>query len=353
MIGQTISHYKILEKLGEGGMGVVYKAEDTKLKRLVALKFLPPGFTKEPAAKERFLTEAQAAAALNHSNIVTVYEIDDYEDRVNSQPGHRVNSQPGHRVYIAMEFVQGENLKEKIARGPLKIDEALNIAVQICEGLKEAHEQGVVHRDIKSANIMIDEKNQVKIMDFGLAKLKGQTKITKEGTTLGTAAYMSPEQARGMDVDHRTDLWSLGVVLYESITGQFPFKGEYEQAILYAIMNEGPGPVTGLRTGVPPELERIIDKTLAKDPGGRYQHADDLIVDLRKLKREPAPVSTAAAPKKTSKLPFIKMALAPAVLLAVLIVVGVVGAYFLFKGEPGKPVIETRQAAATQWQFPA
>jgi non-specific serine/threonine protein kinase len=269
MIGQTISRYKILEKLGEGGMGVVYKAEDTKLKRTVAIKFLPPGLTRDPEAKERFLHEAQAAAALEHQHICNIYEIDETEDQ----------------IFIVMSCFEGQTLKEKIDAGPLKIDEALKIAVQAAEGLQAAHEKEIVHRDIKSANIMVTGKGQTKIMDFGLAKLKGQTKITKEGSTLGTAAYMSPEQARGADVDHRTDIWSLGVVLYEMITGQLPFKGEYEAAVFYSIMNEQPEPLTALRTGVPMELERIINKALSKDPSERYQHADDMAVDLKAFKK--------------------------------------------------------------------
>jgi TolB-like protein/Flp pilus assembly protein TadD len=270
MIGKTVSHYTILEKLGEGGMGIVFKAEDTKLKRTVALKFLPPGLTRNPEAKERFVVEAQAAAALNHPNIVTVHEIDEYDQQ----------------VYIAIEYIQGETLKEKIDSGPVKIDEALKIAIQAAEGLQAAHEKGILHRDIKSANIMVNEKGQVKIMDFGLAKLKGQTQITKEGSTLGTAAYMSPEQARGADVDHRTDIWSLGVVLYEMITGRLPFKGEYEQAVIYSIMNEDPEPPTVLRTDIPKEFERIVNKALAKDPSDRYQHVDDMAADLNKLKKD-------------------------------------------------------------------
>jgi serine/threonine protein kinase/tetratricopeptide (TPR) repeat protein len=267
IIGQTISHYKILEKLGEGGMGIVYKAEDTKLKRTVALKFLPPELMRNPEAKERFLHEAQAAAALEHQNICNIYEIDETEDQ----------------TFIVMSCFEGQTLKEKIDSGSLKIDEALKIAIQAAEGLQAAHEKGIVHRDIKSANIMINEKGQVKIMDFGLAKLKGQAKITKEGSTLGTASYMSPEQVQGADVDHRTDSWSLGVVLYEMISGQLPFKGEYEPAVLYSIMNEEPEPLTALRTGVPIELDRIINKALSKDPSERYQHADDMVVDLRAL----------------------------------------------------------------------
>ena len=270
MVGQTISHYKILEKLGEGGMGVVYKAEDTKLKRTVALKFLPPEFTRDKDAKERFSIEAQAAAALSHSNIVTVHEIDECEDQ----------------IYIAIEYVKGQSLKDKIESGPLNINEALKIAIQVAEGLNEAHEKGIVHRDIKSANIMITDKGQVKIMDFGLAKLKGKSKLTKAGTTVGTTSYMSPEQSMGKDVDHRTDIWSLGVVLYEMITGQLPFKGEYEQAVVYSILNEEPEPVTGLRTGVPKELERIINKALEKNPSERYQHVQDIMIDIKGLRKK-------------------------------------------------------------------
>jgi len=336
MIGQTVSHYKVLEKLGEGGMGVVYKAEDTKLKRMVALKFLPPELTRDPEAKERFLHEAQAAAALEHQNICNIYEIDESEEQ----------------IFIVMSCFEGQTLREKIDAGPLKIDEALKIAAQAAEGLQAAHEKGIVHRDIKSANIMVTGKRQTKIMDFGLAKLKGQTKITKEGTTLGTAAYMSPEQAQGADVDHRTDIWSLGVVLYEMITGQLPFKGEYEQAVLYSIMNEEPEPLTALRTAVPMELERIVNKILAKDPSERYQHADDLMVDLRKLRKqtEPAMIATTRsipieAPGKSSKIYFITGAL----MLAVIIVVG---EYFFFKGkqETGKPVSEPVEISETKWK---
>jgi TolB-like protein/Tfp pilus assembly protein PilF len=270
MIGQTISRYKILEKLGEGGMGVVYKAEDTKLKRIVALKFLPPEFMRDTAAKERFLNEARAAAALEHQHICNIFEIDETREQ----------------IFIVMSCYGGQNLKEKLEDGPLKIEEAIMIALQVCEGLHEAHRKEIVHRDIKSANIMIDVRGQARIMDFGLAKLKGQTKITKEGSTLGTAAYMSPEQAQGTDTDHRTDIWSLGVVLYEMVTGQVPFRGNYEHATIYSILNEEPEHVSGLRTAVPLELERIIVKALAKDAADRYQHADDLAVDLKTLKRK-------------------------------------------------------------------
>lgn len=269
MIGTTILHYKIIEKLGEGGMGVVYKAEDTKLKRDVAIKFLPRHIAASNEERERFKIEAQAAAALNHPNIATIFAIEESDDE----------------TFLAMEFIDGNELKDKINSRPLPIDEALDITIKIASGLQAAHEQDIVHRDIKSANIMLSKKGDVKIMDFGLAKVRGIAKVTKEGTTLGTTTYMSPEQARGESVDHRTDIWSLGVILYEMISGQLPFKGDYEQAVFYSIANEESEPLTAIRTGVPPELERIVNKTLAKDPNERYQHLSDLLVDLKKLKK--------------------------------------------------------------------
>jgi predicted Ser/Thr protein kinase len=264
---QTVSHYNILEKLGEGGMGIVYKAEDTKLKRTVALKFLPPGLTGVPELKKRFFIEAQAAAALNHANIVTVYEIDECDKQ----------------FYLAMEYVRGKNLREKIDSGPLGIDKALKIAIQSTEGLSEAHKKGIIHRDIKSANIMINEKGQVKVLDFGLARLEGHTRVTNASITVGTAAYMSPEQSRGDKVDHRTDIWSLGVVLYEMVTGELPFKGDYQAAVIYSIMNEDPEPITSLRGDVGESLERIVTKALEKNPDQRYQVMEDLLMDLRAL----------------------------------------------------------------------
>ncbi|RME01110.1 MAG: tetratricopeptide repeat protein [Calditrichaeota bacterium] len=272
MIGRNISHYKILEEIGRGGMGVVYKAEDIKLKRTVALKFLSPMVVGSEEEKTRFYHEAQAAAALDDSNICAVHEIEEWEE-----------PQGGKQTFIVMAYVEGQSLKEKIASGPLKITEAVAIAIQIAQGLQAAHEKGIVHRDVKPANILLTTRGQVRITDFGLAKLAGRTKVTQTGTTLGTAAYMSPEQARGEPVDQRTDIWSLGVVLYEMLTGQLPFKGEYEQAILYSIMNDDPEPPTALRSGVPMELERIVLKALAKNPDERYQHVDDLLTDLRRV----------------------------------------------------------------------
>jgi serine/threonine protein kinase/tetratricopeptide (TPR) repeat protein len=270
MIGKTVSHYRILEKIGEGGMGVVYKAEDVKLKRIVALKFLPPQALGSDDDKDRFLKEAQAAASLDDTNICTVHEIDEADER----------------TFIAMAYIEGQSLKQRIASGALKIEEAVGIAIQIASGLQDAHESGIVHRDIKTGNIMVTTKGQVKIMDFGVAKLTKETSVTEAGTTIGTAAYMSPEQTRGEDVDHRTDIWSLGVVLYEMVTGQKPFLGDYEQAVVYSILNEEPEPMTGLRSGVPLELERIVGKALTKDAAERYQHVDELLVDLKRLRRE-------------------------------------------------------------------
>ena len=270
MIGRTISHYKITEKLGEGGMGVVYKAEDTKLQRPVALKFLPSNLLGDEEAKVRFLREARAAAALQHPNICTVYEIDEAD---------------GY-TFIVMAYLEGEDLRKHIEKGPLSLDRLLDIAIQVARGLQEAHSKGVVHRDIKPANIMDTTTGQAVLMDFGLAQIaSAASKLTREGTTLGTSAYMSPEQTSGEKLDQRTDIWALGVVLYEMATGQVPFQGHYEQAILYSILYEAPEPITALRTGIPPELERIANKCLAKRADERYQTVSDLLADLGALKR--------------------------------------------------------------------
>jgi TolB-like protein/tetratricopeptide (TPR) repeat protein len=291
VIGKVVSHYKITRELGAGGMGVVYEAVDTKLDRTVALKFLPPESTRDPDAKARFVHEAKAASALDHPNICNIHEIDETDDG---------------QLFLAMARYEGETLQDRIARGPLPLDHALDITRQVAEGLTEAHARDIVHRDIKPANIFITEGGLAKILDFGLAKLAGLTQLTQEGTTLGTAHYMSPEQAGGQQVDHRSDLWCLGVCLYEMITGLVPFQGDHAQAVTYAILNSDPEPVTGIRTGVPQELERIIRKCLAKDSRERYQHAEELLADLRALQRQTdeqptATMVTGAVPRKAPR----------------------------------------------------
>ena len=269
MIGQKISHYRILEKLGEGGMGVVYKAEDTRLKRIVALKFLPPIFSTDKEAQQRFIHEAQAASALNHTNICSIHTIEEFEKE----------------QFIDMEFVEGKTLGVLLKEKVLTLMEVVNTALQIAEGLNAAHKKGIVHRDIKPDNIMLTDDRHVKIMDFGLAKLKGSSTLTKLHTTLGTLSYMSPEQARGEEVDQRTDIFSLGAVVYEMITGRRPFSGEHEAVIMYSIMNESPEPLARYKADLPDETQRVIDKALAKDRDKRYQHVDELLVDLRALQK--------------------------------------------------------------------
>ena len=256
--------YRILEEIGQGGMGIVYRAEDLKLKRCVALKFLPPHLMNSPELKERFLIEAQAAAALSHPNICVIHEVGESEER----------------PYIAMEYVEGETLRERVRKGPLKPEEALDIVGQVASGLAEAHRKGIIHRDIKSANIMVTDKGQAKVMDFGLAKLRGGTSLTKSQTTLGTVAYMSPEQARGGDLDQRTDIWSLGVVLYEMVSGKLPFLGDHDQAVIYSILNEEPEALKKARPGTPPGLEQIVGQALAKKPADRYQTMEEFREDL-------------------------------------------------------------------------
>jgi len=279
MIGEIISHYRILAKIGEGGMGVVYKAQDTLLKRMVALKFLSPALTTDPAAKERFIQEAQAASALDHPNICTIHEIKESDDG---------------RLYMVMACYEGQTLKDRLADGAISIEEALHIARQIAEGLAEAQAKGIVHRDIKPANIMITEKGEVKIMDFGLAKLAGHSLPSKTGSTFGTVAYMSPEQAQGLAVDHRTDIWSLGVIVYEMLTGGLPFGGEFDQAILYHIVNREPEPLENLRSDLPMGLAEIVNRALTKQTNDRYQLADDLATDLQRLHNKSADVPAMA-----------------------------------------------------------
>jgi hypothetical protein len=284
MTGQTITHYEVLEKLGGGGMGVVYRARDLHLNRFVALKFLAPELTRDARAKQRFIQEAQAASALDHSNICTIHEIAET---------------PDGQSFIVMACYDGETLKDRIERGPLKLDDALDIAIGIGNALVAAHDSGIIHRDIKPANVMLTRRGEVKVVDFGLAKLIGEigvarTGVTQPGATVGTVAYMSPEQTLGGAVDQRTDIWALGVVLYEMVSGRRPFDGGQPASILHAVAHEPPAPLTSLRTGVPIDLDRIVMRALAKAPNDRYQSAADLISELRQLRHASDRVAIAA-----------------------------------------------------------
>ncbi len=295
MIGQTVSHYKILEKIGEGGMSVVYKAQDTMLGRFVALKFPSEQILADEAKKTRFFREAKAAAALDHPNICILHEI----------------GQAQGKTFISMAYIDGQSLYEKIKSGPLNLDEAVDIAIQAAQGLYEAHEKGIVHRDIKTGNIMVTAKGDVKIMDFGIAKLESgttETRLTSHGAIMGTVDYMSPEQARGEPVDYRTDVWSLGVVMYEMLTGVLPFKGGTAQAVIHAILYEEPEKLRNLRREIPPPLEQIVLMSMQKEPANRHENLGVLISRLRAIRRD---YLTSSTPYKKSPsiavLPFTDM----------------------------------------------
>jgi Tol biopolymer transport system component len=329
MIGREVDHYRIFGHLGGGGMGVVYKAEDTRLQRTVALKFLPPAMTRDPLAKSRFLQEARAASALDHPNVCTVYDIGELDDG---------------QLYLGMPAYDGETLKKRIERGPLPIEEAVDIAKQVAQGLAKAHRLGIVHRDIKPANLMLTGDGIVKILDFGLAKLAGSAGLTRAGFCVGTPSYMSPEQARG-EVDLRTDLWSLGVVLYEMLTGLLPFQAESDPGIVHALLHEEPSPLTRWRPEVPAALERIVTGLLKKDPGDRYPTAEHVLESLRALGGPPTRTFQSAEVKQPRRR---RWGLWAGVVAAVaLLVAG--GVYWLARQPPAAGSVQgavqlTRQA---------
>ena len=321
MIGQIISHYKIMEKLGQGGMGVVYKAEDIRLGRLVALKFLPPELLGDAGARKRFLREAQTASSFQHQNICAIHDIDETSDG---------------RLFISMDYYEGQTLKDRIAAegaSPMPIAEVIVIGKQIAAGLHKAHTAGIFHRDMKPANIFITNEGVVKILDFGLAKLRQGSKLTRLGESVGTIAYMSPEQASGADVDERTDIWSAGVILYEMLTGKLPFFGDYDQAFIYQILNQEPQPVQTLRKDISPMLVKLVDGCLAKDKSQRVQNAAEMIAMLESAFARSAP---RLHPGKKNK----KMALAGAVLAVIL----AVSLYFLLR-KPSAPAANHKTIA--------
>ncbi len=284
MIGKTVKHYEIIGKLGEGGMGVVYKAMDTRLERVTALKFLPPEFALDDVQKKRFIQEARAASSIDHPNIGAIYEIDETEDG---------------NFFIAMAFYDGESLRTIIGRGPLPIDQVLSLSAQIARGLSKAHQHDIIHRDLKPANVLVTSDGFAKIIDFGLAKLVHGMQLTRTQTSLGTIAYMSPEQTRGEPVGPETDLWALGVIMYQMVAGEPPFSGDYEASVMYAIVNERPRSLRSFLSDVPPDLERIIMRALQKDKRDRYQHAEEMLKDITDLEeglRQPhAPASRSSS----------------------------------------------------------
>ncbi len=343
MIGETILHYKIIEKLGEGGMGVVYKAEDTKLKREVAIKFLPHHLTISDEERKRFEIEAQAAASLNHPNISTIHSIEEYSDPLR-----------GKEMFIVMEYINGKELKRMVSEQhgvPLPLDKIIDYIIQIAKGLEAAHEKGIIHRDIKSSNIMITEKDQVKIMDFGLAKMGEGIHLTKIGTTVGTVAYMSPEQALGKEADAKSDIWAFGVVLYEMLTGHLPFEGNYEQSVIYSIINEEPASISPVIDS-PHYLESIVIKCLQKDQKNRYQKVSDILLDIQN-KSNAGLVAPVVSTKKESKVSSVKSQnnrrslkiISSILLFAILLIAIIMGKPFIESLFSSKPAIKGQHLA--------
>ncbi len=349
MIGQTVSHYRIIERIGEGGMGVVYKALDTELDRVVALKFLPQSITADESEQARFLQEARAASALNHPNICAIHSLGEHEKQ----------------RFIDMEYIDGKTLRMRIAEGGMRIGEAIDFAVQIGEALQEAHSKGIIHRDIKADNIMVNTKNQIKVMDFGLAKLKGSLKLTKTTSTVGTLSYMAPEQIEHETVDARSDLFSFGVVLYEMLSGHLPFRGEHEAAMMYSILNEEPEPIQQFVPDISSELVHIVNRALDKDPEDRYQSAHDMVIDLRRLKKQTTRVirrpEHGAGREPTGPTPQTRPRRLNLVMRAGIAVtcvaVVVAGAFILLsKGTPRlnrNPIVRTLEIPFSQIEYPS
>ena len=302
MTGQVVSHYRIVERIGAGGMGVVYKAEDTRLRRTVALKFLPLDLTQDPEAKARLQAEAQTASALDHPNICTIHEIDET---------------PDGQVFVAMSYYEGETLKERLSRGPLPVADAVRIAVECARAIVAAHEAGVIHRDIKPANIMITRRGDVKLLDFGVAKLAGRTALTRTGTTFGTIAYMAPEHITGQFADQQTDVWALGIVLHEMVTGRLPFAGEHEVAIINEIANKTPVPLRQLRPEAPAALDAVVSRALQKKRDARYASAAEMLKDLEALEPGAAPADASTPAQKRPWRPALGVAAGVAGLLAI------------------------------------
>lgn len=349
MVGKTVAHYRILETLGSGGMGLVYKAEDTRLGRKVALKFLPDRLTRDPQALQRFQREARAASALNHPNICTVHDLGEHE----GQP------------FIVMEFLDGETLKQRLRRQRPGLDEILELAMQVATGLSVAHAQGIIHRDIKPANIFLTTSRYAKILDFGVAKLVSETPqdsaaptalseelLTSPGTALGTIAYMSPEQALGKELDTRTDLFSLGAVLYETSTGSLPFQGETAAGMFNAILNQEPVSPLNLNSNLPQDLDYILAKALAKDREERYQSAQEMTADLRRLRRQLEPGASAGATGRLAARGFKARRLAIALLVLMAAAIAALGIYAVRPLPPPRVTrtVQVTNSAGLKWR---